>query len=119
MSHETYKLTAPGKDIRYFYFPKGKDHCYYEMECIKPLHLGENGYNETDIRVRGLAFLEINYERLHRLHLHDLEVLTPIYVVQREHFLNKSIRFREGQKYIFGTMNTIGAINPIMIPFLD
>ena len=61
------------------------------MECIKPLHLGENGYNETDIRVRGLAFLEINYERLHRLQLHDLEVLTPIYVVRREHFLNKSI----------------------------
>ena len=81
----------------------------------KPLHLGENGYNETDIRVRGLVFLEINYERLHRLHLHDLEVLTPIYVVRREHFLNKSIRFREGQKYIFGTMNPIGAINPIVI----
>jgi len=109
MSHETYKLTALDKDVRYLYFPRGRDHDYHEMQCTKPLHLGENGYNETDIRVRGLALLEINYERLHRLHLNDLEVLTPIYVVQREHFLNKSIRFREGQKYIFGTMNPIGA----------
>ena len=52
MPHETYKLTAPDKDIRYLYFPRGKNHDYHEMECIKPLHLGENGYNETDIRIR-------------------------------------------------------------------
>ena len=59
MLHETYKLKAPDQDIRYLYFPRGRDYCYYELECIKPLYHGEDGYSETDIRVRGLPLLAI------------------------------------------------------------
>ena len=59
MLHETYKLKAPDQDIRYLYFPRGRDYCDNEMECIHPLHHGEDGYSETDIRVRGLPLLAI------------------------------------------------------------
>ena len=60
MLHETYKLTVPDQDIRYLYFPRGRDYCYYEMEYIPPLHHGEDGYSETDSRVRGLPLLTSN-----------------------------------------------------------
>ena len=50
---------------------------------IQPLHHGENGSSETDIRVRGLSLLAINYQNLQRFHLYNLEELSPIYIVQK------------------------------------
>ena len=83
------------------------------MNYIKPLHFGEDGYDETDIRVRGLPLLTVDVGTLHRLprQLQLFEILSPIYVVRKEHFLTKCIRFREGQNYIFGEVDSANRIN--------
>ena len=107
MLHETYTLTSPQHDVKYLYFPRGRDNGYHLMELTKPLRFGEDGYDEIDIRVRGLPLLRVNDSKLYAFprQLHQCEILAPIFVVRKEHFLNKCIRFREGQKYIFGRVD--------------
>ena len=110
MLHETYTFMSPEDGMRYLYFPRGRDYGYHRMDFIKPLVFGEDGYEETDVRLRGLPLLSVDFSSLCRLPpLANNQSFVPIYVVRTEHFLTKCIRFREGQKYIFG----ITATNPI------
>ena len=58
MLNETYVFTSPSEDMKYMYFPEGLgllgDSHYYLMKYIQPFHFGENGYELTDIRIRGI-----------------------------------------------------------------
>ena len=94
MLNETYVFTSPSEDLKYMYFPEGLgllgDSHYYLMKYFQPLHFGENGYEVTDIRIRGLSFLVLDLRRTYRLPRHQTQHLTPIYVIQKHYFINKS-----------------------------
>ena len=67
MFHETYCLMAAPEESQYLYFPDGLgligDSCYYLMESVQPLKFGDDGYEVTDIRIRGLSFLILDLRR--------------------------------------------------------
>lgn len=74
MLNETHVFTPPSEDFKYMYFSKGLgllgDSHYYLMKYFQPLHFGENGYEVTNIRFRGLSFPVLDLRRTYRLPCH-------------------------------------------------
>lgn len=103
---ETYILQELHEEKKYCLFPDGYKkgfRCHYFLFTrTVPLRNGEVGYDETHCCVRGLEILSLNLNALHNLEYNSANILTPIYVVSLAHFLNKSVRYREGQRHIYG-----------------
>lgn len=103
---ETYIVHDFNGEKKYCCFPNGyktdSPSKYLMFSRTAPLQRGDAGYDETHCSIRGLEILTLNLNIVYNLELNPANVLIPIYVVSLSHFLNKSVRYREGQRHIFG-----------------
>ena len=101
---ETYTFVDAVANKRYCFFPCGLNlegtSSYYYFEAVKPLVRGDIGYEETDVRIRGLVILSLDLRTEYTLVPPSIHSFRPIYVLAKTHFLNTSVRYREGQSYI-------------------
>ena len=101
---ETYTFIDAVANKRYCFFPCGLNlegtSSYYYFEAVKPLVRGDIGYEETDVRIRGLVILSLDLRTEYTLVPPSIHSFRPIYVLAKTHFLNASVRYREGQSYI-------------------
>jgi hypothetical protein len=102
---EAYTFIDPGGNKRFCFFPCGLNleitSSYYYFEATNPLVRGDIGYEVIDVRIRGLVILCLDLRTDYNLVPPSIHLFQPIYVLTKTHFLNASIRFREGQSYIY------------------
>ena len=104
---ETYIMQLPDGSIKHCLFPDGlnvNNRCtYFLFESMPLLRRGDLNYDETHITLRGLEILILDLRTTFVLEAYSTAKFKPIYVISTHHFINRSIRYREGQQYIYGT----------------